>query len=266
MSIFTDFADEFYNEPHQHLPPGVTMSTEHCGTIVLTRVHISRPGLARPMGQYITLELESGQFPDERNHTLAAALASELRRILPEHGLILVVGVGNRRVTADALGPRTAGQILVTRCCEAQGPAAGLGLRPVAAIAPGAAGSTGIPLLQTLRGLVQQLKPSAVLCVDSLASSDPSRLGRTIQLSDAGLCPAQSRKSSITRQMLGVPVVALGIPTLSDGRTFCQMPGFVLCPADLDLLVRRGSALLALAVNKALQPALTLPELCWLSN
>ncbi len=265
MSAYTDFADELYGEGRGQVPPGVTVTTAHCGSITLTRVHICRPGLARPMGRYITLELPKGQFPDDRNHRLAGALASELRSLLPTAGLVLVAGVGNRRVTADALGPRTAGQILVTRCSGGLS-ACGLGLRPVAAVAPGAAGITGIPLIQVLRGLVQQLKPAAVLCVDSLTSSDPVRLGRTIQLSDAGLCPAQPGKAAITRQQLGVPVIALGLPTLADGENFCGRPGFILCPQDLDVLVRRGSALLALSVNRALQPSLSLPELCWLSN
>lgn len=266
MPIYTDFADEFYQKEQAELPKGVTVTTAHCGAITLTRVHIARPGLARPMGCYTTLELPPGQFPDSRDHTLAAALATELRRILPKRGLILVVGVGNRRVTADALGPRTAGQVLVTHCAAAGGAASELNLRPVASICPGASGSTGIPLPQILCGLVQQLDPAGVLCVDSLMSSKPQRLGRTIQLSDAGLCPAHSGRPRITRQILGVPVAALGIPTLSDGRAFCGRSGFVLCPADLDLLIRQGSALLALAVNKALQPELSLPELCWLSN
>ena len=174
-------------------------------------------------------------------------------------GPVLVVGVGNRRVTADALGPRVAGQVLVTRGLETV--AAPLGLRTVASIAPGPGGVTGLALAGIVAALVKEMDAAAVLAVDSLACAGPERLGRSVQLADAGLRPAGDTARSLTRDTVGVPVVALGIPTMMDAGAVCSVPGLVVTPRDLDGLVRRGSNLLARAVNRALQPRLTPAEL-----
>ncbi len=267
MAAYTDLADELYGPQQGPLSPGVEVTTGRSGPFHLTQVHITAPGLARPRGRYITLELPQGTQPDDRDEAAAQAIAAQLRALLPPQGLVLVVGVGNRRVTADALGPRTAGQVLVTQQLGPRWTHGALALRPVAAIAPGVAGLTGIPLSRLLAGLVRVVRPAAVLCVDSLRASEPRRLGRTIQLSDAGLCPSQPGSSRhLTQGLLGVPVVALGIPTLMDADALPGCGGLVLTPRELDPLIRRSSSLLALAVNRALQPQLTLPELRWLAN
>ncbi|WP_418971845.1 GPR endopeptidase, partial [Allofournierella sp.] len=180
---------------------------------------------------------------------------------------VLVVGVGNRRVTADALGPRSAGGVLVTRGLAPQNEAASLGLREVACVSPGASGATGIPLVQLLAGVVRAVKPAAILCIDSLCTSDPARLGRTVQISDTGLCPARPESGKcITRAMLGVPVLAVGIPTMMEADEAVGRPGFVITPRELDSVVKKGSNLLALAINKALQQKLSIAELCYLAN
>lgn len=267
MAYYTDFTDELYG-PQQGKPPaGVTVTTGRSGPFRMTQVHITAEGLARPKGHYITLELPQGTQPDDRDEPAAQAIAAQLRPLLPASGLVLVVGVGNRRVTADALGPRTAGQILVTQELDPRWLHGPLALRPVASIAPGVAGLTGVPLSRLLAGLVRVIRPAAVLCVDSLCSQEPQRLGRTVQISDAGLCPSQPGSGRhITQAQLGVPVVAVGIPTLMDADGFADCGGLVLTPRELDPLIRRGSALLALGINWALQPGLTLPELRWLAN
>ena len=161
--VYTDIADEIYGASKGSVPSGVHLSSARSGGIRLTRVHITRPGLARPAGRYVTLEVPSMAALDDKDQRYIEAIAAELRRLLPPAGLVLVVGVGNRRVTADALGPRTAAQVLVTRGL-APLPSGGLGLREVASISPGVAGATGIPLPQLLHSLVRSLKPAAVLC------------------------------------------------------------------------------------------------------
>ena len=164
---------------------------------------------------------------------------------------MLVLGVGNRRVTADALGPRTVQKIFVTmgqRSVPVQG------IRPVA-VAPGVPASTGLSLQQLAAALVRQVRPAALLCVDSLCSSEAERLGRTLQFSDTGLFPAQPDHSRhLDAARLGVPVLAAGIPTLmqaEEGR---------------DLVVAHGAALLGTAINRALQPRLSIAQLGWLTN
>ena len=149
---------------------------------------------------------------DERDAEVIEQAADELRALLPPEGPVLVLGVGNRRVTADALGPRTVQKIFVTM---GAGRPPVKGIRPVAAVAPGVSASTGLSLQQLAGALVREVRPTALICVDSLCSSEPQRLGRTLQFSDTGLCPAQPGSSKhLDAARLGLPVIAAGIPTL----------------------------------------------------
>ena len=267
MALYTDMADEIYR-PKGKVPSGVTVHTARTGPVTLTRVQIARPGLERPVGRYTTLELPTLAAVDPQDQQYIQAVAQEISQLLPPEGLVLVVGVGNRRITADALGPRTAGGVLVTRNVAPQAATQTLGLRPVAVVSPGASGSTGVQLAEQLAGLVRTIRPSAVVCVDSLCTADPHRLGRTVQLSDTGLRPAQPGSSRcVTRAMLGVPALALGVPTLVEPPQQGQGEGgLILVPRQLDQIVRKGSALLAAALNQALQPRLSAQELRWLCS
>ena len=186
---------------------------------------------------------------------------TELRALLPPEGPVLVLGVGNRRVTADALGPRTVQKIFVTM---GAGHPAVRGIRPVAAVAPGVAASTGMSLQQLAGALVHELRPAALLCVDSLCSAEPQRLGRTLQFSDTGLCPAQPGSARhLDARRLGVPVVAAGIPTLMEAK---EGRDLVVTPRELDSVIAHGAALLGTAINRALQPRLSIAQLCWLAG
>ena len=137
----TDLADELFGQPGKTaLPAGVRVATARQGGVTITRVEIAREGLARPRGRYVTLEVPSVSLLDERDSAVIEAAAAELRPLLPPEGPVLVLGVGNRRVTADALGPRTVQKVFVTmgpRTVPVQG------IRPVAAVAPGVSAATG---------------------------------------------------------------------------------------------------------------------------
>lgn len=205
----TDMADELYAAPAcSALPGGVRVATARHDGVTVTRVEIAREGLERPRGRYVTLEVPRVSLLDERDESVIEPAAAELRALLPAAGPVLVLGVGNRRVTADALGPRTVQKIFVTmgqRSVPVQG------IRPVAAVAPGVSASTGLSLQQLAAALVRQVRPAALLCVDSLCSSEPERLGRTLQFSDTGLFPAQPDHSRhLDAARLGVPVLAAG--------------------------------------------------------
>ena len=246
----TDMADELYAAPAcSALPGGVRVATARHDGVTVTRVEIAREGLERPRGRYVTLEVPRVSVLDER-------------ALLPPEGPVLVLGVGNRRVTADALGPRTVQKIFVTMGAGSRLPLPGI--RPVAAVAPGVSGATGLSLQQLAGALVRELRPSALLCVDSLCSSEPERLGRTLQFSDTGLCPAQpgSRKH-LAAARLGVPVLAAGIPTLMEAR---EGKDLVVTPRELDSVIAHGAALLGSAINRALQPRLSIAQLCWLAS
>ena len=258
----TDMADELFSGAAQPLPAGVRLATARHGGVTVTRVEVAREGLSRPRGRYVTLEMPSVSVLDERDAAVIEVCARELRALLPPKGPVLVLGVGNRRITADALGPRTVQRILVTMGAGAAPPVRGL--RPVAAVAPGVAAATGLSLQQLAAALVGQLRPAAVVCVDSLCSAEGQRLGRTVQFSDSGLYPAQADHTRhLTRDTVGVPVVAAGIPTLMQAQEGADL---VVTPRALDSVIAHGAALLAGSVNRALQPRLTVQQLCWLTG
>ena len=252
----TDLADELFGQPGKTaLPAGVRVATARQGGVTITRVEISREGLARPRGRYVTLEVPSVSLLDERDSAVIEAAAAELRPLLPPEGPVLVLGVGNRRVTADALGPRTVQKVFVTmgpRTVPVQG------IRPVAAVAPGVSAATGLSLQQLAGALVRELRPAALLCVDSLCSAEPERLGRTLQFSDTGLHPAQPDHSRhLDAARLGVPVLAAG-----SGRSHrprrgpaggCHQPG-PAAKAECGAVVLAGGVTLSVSPSLASSP------------
>ena len=259
---FTDMADEMFGAAQGALPAGVRLATAKRGGVTITRVEIAREGLAKPRGRYVTLEMPSVSVLDERDAAVIETCAAELRALLPPEGPVLVLGIGNRRVTADALGPRTAQKILVTMGPQHTLPVRGI--RPVAALAPGVSGDTGLTLRQLAAAMVDAVRPAALICVDSLCSAEAARLGRTIQFSDTGLHPADARRDHRYAQGCGVQMPGVsGIPTLMDADEGADL---VLTPRALDSVIAHGSALLAGILNRALQPRLSVAQLCWLTG
>ncbi len=287
MSLLrTDLVVEQTEQYRDTLPDGVTVEEYTRNGVGLTRVVISSEqgarALGRAQGQYITIELpvvDSSVSPaDDATHLLADELAS----LLPSLGLVLVVGLGNSDITPDALGPLAARQIFATRHIPAQvAKQTGLtGLRPVAAVAPGVLGQTGIETSEIILSMIHDLKPAAVLVVDALAARSLDRLGKTIQLSDQGISPGagvlNSRKE-LSKQTLGVPVISIGIPTVVDGATMVsdlletesdKIPErartVMVTPRDIDALIARGARHLSLAINSALQPRLSMEDITYL--
>ena len=136
--------------------------------------------------------------------------------------------------------------------------------QPVAAVAPGVSAATGLSLQQLAGALVDAVQPAALICVDSLCSAEGARLGRSVQFSDTGLYPAQADHAKhLDAASLGVPVLAAGIPTLMESDEGADL---VVTPRALDSVIAHGSALLAGAINRALQPRLSLTQLCWLTG
>ncbi len=257
----TDMADELYAAAQTAEAAGVRMGVSRQGSVTVTRVEISRDDLERPRGRYVTLETPSVSVLDERDDAVIELAASELRNLLPPEGPVLVLGVGNRRVTADALGPRTVQKIFVTMGVR-RTPVAGI--RPVAAIAPGVSAATGLTLQQLAGALVRELRPAALICVDSLCSMEAQRLGRTMQFSDTGLCPARPDSAKhLNATQMGVPIIAAGIPTLMESE---EGKSLVVTPRELDSVISHGAALLGAAINRALQPRLSIAQLCWLTG
>ena len=177
--------------------------------------------LGKPIGCYVTVELP--RFDRDRTRP-ARVLAQELRKLL--HGenekSVLVIGLGNRAVTPDALGPRTTDGLFLTRHLIANLPAQFGDCREVSAVAPGVLATTGVETLELVRGAVGHVKPEIVIAVDALAAGSMERLCRTVQLSDTGIVPGSgvgNRRAGFSEETLGVPVLSVGVPTVVDAGT-----------------------------------------------
>ncbi len=232
--------------------------------------------LGKPAGRYITVQdIRPGDDSSSREKT--EALAAELRSLLPEEGMVLVTGLGNRSITSDALGPETMDHILPTRHIKGElAKSTGLeSLRGAAVISPGVLGQTGIEISELLTGLIGELRPSAVIAVDALAARSLARLGNTVQLCDTGIAPGSgvgNNRVRLDRETLGVPVIAVGVPTVVDAVTLAsnlmggddsdhrlqELPresrSMIVTPKEIDLLIERCSRFIGMAINCALQP------------
>ena len=187
----------------------------------LTRVDIldqaGEAALGKPKGAYLTLDLP--QLPQDREETLraarAVAAALEALPVLPKTGTVLVAGLGNRQVTPDAIGPRSTEFLLVTRHLVAELPEDFGTLRPVAALAAGVTGSTGMESGEILGAVVEKLRPACLIAVDALAARRQERVCRTIQVSDTGIVPGSgvgNARMALDQAHLGIPVIAIGVP------------------------------------------------------
>ena len=182
--------------------------------------------LGKPVGRYITVELpENGQVGQETYEEACRVCAKELSALLGEriHGTALVVGLGNRNITADAVGPKCVDSVLVTRhLLEYMPEEIDKRLKSVCAVSPGVLGITGIETGEMVKGLVEKVKPSVVIAVDALCSRRMERVNSTIQMSNAGITPGAgigNKRMAIDKKTLGVPVIAVGVPTVIDAAT-----------------------------------------------
>lgn len=173
----------------------------------------------KPKGRYVTVEVppfgKDGEVTDDR----LFSLCDELKKLLPDDGDILVAGLGNRDITADALGPLVTSQILATRHLNSRiTENIGLsGLRSVSTIAPGVLGQTGIEISDVIKSISELVSPSAIISVDALAARELSRLGCTVQITDAGVAPGSgigNQRPQISRDTIGIPVISIGVPTV----------------------------------------------------
>ena len=213
--------------------PGVDVENERHGGVDVCRVHIrdakGEEAVGKPVGHYVTLDAAALLDRDtQAQEDTARLLAKELSRLLDlaEGARVLVVGLGNANATPDALGPKVVGQLLVTRHLQGHVPPDLAGrLRSLAALAPGVLGTTGIETGEIVRGVVDRIHPDAVIVVDALASRSIDRILRTIQLADTGIQPGSgvgNHRAGIDQDSLGVPVVAVGVPTVVHAATIAS--------------------------------------------
>lgn len=208
---------------------GVSVNNETINEVEISRIKIlNEEGekiLQKPAGTYITLDVKKLKLADEeRLSKIAETVADELRKIVGEHVNetedILVVGLGNLYVTPDALGPKVVPEIEVTRhILEYMPSIMPEDTRPVSAISPGVLGVTGIETMEILKGVVQNVKPKLLIVIDALATRSIDRISSSIQIADTGIVPGagvENTRKEISKKTLGIPVIAIGIPTVVD--------------------------------------------------
>lgn len=240
--------------------------------------------IGKPQGRYLTLELDALIRREEDAFPRACkALSTLLRELLPRpnDGPVLIAGLGNRMITPDAIGPQTADHVIATRHLIAQSPAIFADWRPVSALAPGVLGQTGVETGEVICGVLDRVRPAAVIAVDALAAGRLSRLLRTVQLADTGITPGAgvgNARAALNEQTLSVPVIAVGVPTVVDGATLAHeissQLGQPACEAlddlsqpvmittrDIDREVADISRMIGYAVNMALHPHLSVADI-----
>ena len=240
--------------------------------------------IGKPQGRYLTLELDALIRREEDAFPRACkALSTLLRELLPRpnDGPVLIAGLGNRMITPDAIGPQTADHVIATRHLVAQSPAIFADWRPVSALAPGVLGQTGVETSEVICGVLDRVRPAAVIAVDALAAGRLSRLLRTVQLADTGITPGAgvgNARAALNEETLGVPVIAVGVPTVVDGATLAHeissQLGQPACEAlddlsqpvmittrDIDREVADISRMIGYAVNMALHPHLSVADI-----
>ena len=226
--------------------------------------------LCKPIGVYHTVTLDPVLRREEAAFSSAAELISGLiGDLLPKNDdySALIVGLGNRAITPDAVGPHTMESVLATRHLWDQMGDLFSDLRPVCVLSPGVLGSTGIEAARMVKAIAADLRPDVVVAVDALACSEPERLCRTIQITDTGITPGSgvgNDRQALNMESLGVPVIAIGVPTVMDIRTVSDsdpLEGLFVTPRDIDTTVSDFSKLAGYAINLALQPDLSISDL-----
>ena len=245
--------------------------------------------MQKPVGTYITIETgELTVCEDEQREKIADTVAAYLLELAPvpekQNNGVLVVGLGNRDITPDALGPWVVGQLPTTRHLHRAFPELlneeNPGV-PLSAIAPGVMGQSGMEAVEVIKGVVREIKPDVVVIIDALAARSTERLNRTVQMTDSGISPGAgvgNFRSEISKKVLGVPVIAVGVPTVIDAATivsdrmeralqqngltereieqFLQMlpeeeDRFFVTPKDVDEAVRRIGDVIAQGIDRA---------------
>ena len=246
----------------------------------VTRVEIlderGEEALGKPRGSYLTIDLATfWQRKADFFERAVRAVGGQLKTLLPPEGAALVVGLGNRAMTPDAVGPLATDSVLITRHLIAAMPKHFAGFRPVAVQRTGVLGTTGVESAEAVRGLVEQVQPSMVIAVDALASRRVGRVCATVQLSDTGIIPGSgvgNHRAALNQETLGVPVVSIGIPTVVDAATLAvdlleeagvehvdgdklrgNRQNMMVTPQDIDQQVRDLSKVVGYGINWALQ-------------
>lgn len=285
MAIRTDLSIEVLENSGQTTQNAV-QTEKNLEGFRLTQVEIHREDerIGKPPGSYYTLSVdallrrEEDAFP--RACRAVAHSLGQLTRQLDPRAPVLVIGLGNRAVTPDAIGPLCCQSVLATRHLVERSPAQFRAFRPVAVLAPGVLGTTGVETGEIVMGVMDRIRPGLVIAVDALAARRLSRLMCTIQMTDTGIVPGSgvgNARAALTRQELGVPVLAVGVPTVVDGATLaadiaeqsgasCEALDDLHTPVlvttrDVDQQVADAARVIGYGINLFLHPTLDITDI-----
>ena len=290
MNFRTDLALEKCENLGEKELEGIEITSFEMDNAKVTRIKVfnskGAETVGKPIGSYVTVEVEPfanhAHFIDSSLETVA----NEIRLLLPEKGSVLVAGLGNMKITPDALGPKCASMIFATRHITGELlKATGFkNLRTVSAFPTGVLGETGAEAGEIIKGAVQTLGIDAVITIDALAARNVGRLGTTVQMCNTGIVPGSgvgNSRQEISERTVGVPVIAIGVPTVVDAATLIydfagdvaiekdvlrRQERMMVTPREVDLMIERAAKLTSLAINRALQPEISPEDMIMLTS
>lgn len=274
---------------------GIEVLNDAQEDVTITRVTIkTKEGeekLGKPIGNYITLEVPKIKEQDLIFHErVSDILSKEIRKLIniEEKANVLVIGLGNKDITSDSLGPLVVSKLTITRHIVNYMPdLIDKDVRPVCAVATGVLGTTGIETFEIVKGIVEKVCPKLVIVIDALSARSISRISTTIQIADTGIAPGSgvgNKRKELSQNTLDVPVISIGVPTIIDRDTMVydilrevlektnqcidneekeriltglienSKDNFMVTPKEIDIQIDRASKIIAKALNMALQP------------
>lgn len=261
-------------ESREHCPDcaGISEESERVGEMEITRIRVftkeAADALDKPIGKYVSILCTPGSFSDaDARKRIAVRLSEEMKRLTGKIDNAIVIGLGNRYVTADALGTKTAEYVFVTRHIHLHMkdllPA---GTPVTTSFCANVLGVTGLETIEVVSALTEKIRPQIVILVDSLAANSVLHIGNIIQFNDSGIAPGAgvgNFRTMLTQESLHVPVIAVGIPTVVSARTIVSAYGgshhpdpdtseMIVTPKEIDVIIRDCSRVLSEAINRLL--------------
>lgn len=298
FTVRTDLADEVLEnlgDKKGKIGDGIGFETRHIRGIRVDSVTVKNKEAQeltkKPVGKYVTVTTgEIWRSDSQSFENIARTLADIIKEMLPYKGLCLVAALGNDKITSDAVGPLAADNIIVSRHIKSRNKQLydALGLGECACIVPGVMGDTGAEAFELVKGAVDILKPSSVVVIDALASRNMERLAKTVQISDSGISPGSgvgNARQEISERTLGVPTLAIGVPTVVEVQTLCldilsqalgdekevlrhiedKMPQnigrFFVCPKETDRIIKSMARLIGYSLNFAFHDDMSVSEM-----
>lgn len=254
---------------------GVEAHTSSRGSISVTSVKITNKNgeekLGKAAGNYVTIEAPNLKYSMADYESVCKIIAEEINKMteITNKTLTLVVGLGNRDITPDAIGSEVVSKLMVTN--HVKGNVTGLdNMGEVCAVAPGVLGTTGIETLEIIKGVKDRVKPQLIIAVDALAAADISRVNTTIQIADTGIQPGAgvgNNREGLNEQTLGVKVIAVGVPTVIDASNITdieipkELAPLMVTTKDIDLVIERMAKTVANGINMALNRGWSLRDI-----